>query len=53
MRRRLSSTFGREITTVIFGPGREPIYMPNKYLDLADIEVATKIYALAVVYALT
>ena len=41
-----TSSFGRDVETVIFGPGREPVYMPNESLELADIETATKIYAL-------
>ena len=31
--------------TVIFGPGREPVYTPNEWLETADIEQATRVYA--------
>ena len=47
-----TASFGKLVPTVIFGPGREPIYMPNEYLDLQDIEVATKVYALTAAMAL-
>lgn len=47
-----TGSFGRQVPTVIFGPGREPVYMPNEYLDLKDIEVATKVYALTAALAL-
>lgn len=47
-----TASFGKLVPTVIFGPGREPIYMPNEYLDLSDIEVATKVYALTAALAL-
>ncbi len=47
-----TASFGRIVPTVIFGPGREPIYMPNEYLDLKDIEIATKVYALTAALAL-
>lgn len=48
-----TATFGPWVPTVIYGPGREPVYMPNEYLDLADIETATKVYALTAAFALT
>ncbi len=47
-----TASFGKLVPTVIFGPGREPIYMPNEYLDLEDIRVATRVYALATALAL-
>ena len=47
-----TASFGKQVPTVIFGPGREPIYMPNEYLDLEDIAVATRVYALTTALAL-
>ena len=47
-----TASFGKSVPTVIFGPGREPIYMPNEYLDLEDIRIATQVYALAAALAL-
>lgn len=47
-----TASFGKLVPTVIFGPGREPIYMPNEYLDVEDIRVATRVYALATALAL-
>jgi acetylornithine deacetylase/succinyl-diaminopimelate desuccinylase-like protein len=41
-----TASFGRLCETVIFGPGGEPVYQPNESLALADIEAATRIYAL-------
>jgi acetylornithine deacetylase/succinyl-diaminopimelate desuccinylase-like protein len=41
-----TASFGRLCDTVIFGPGGEPVYQPNESLTLADIEAATRIYAL-------
>ena len=40
-----TSSFGSQVPTVIYGPGREPVYMPNEYLDLSDIHEATRVYA--------
>lgn len=39
-----TASFGAQVPTVIFGPGREPVYMPNEYLDLEDIRVAAQVY---------
>lgn len=47
-----TASFGHKVPTVIFGPGREPIYMPNEYLDLTEIEAAAQVYALTAVLAL-
>jgi acetylornithine deacetylase len=47
-----TASFGNLVPTVIFGPGREPIYMPNEYLDVDDIRVATQVYALTAALAL-
>ncbi len=41
-----TASFGKLIPTVIFGPGREPVYMPNEWLDTRDIECAARVYAL-------
>ena len=38
-----TASTGHHCPTVIFGPGREPVYMPNEWLDIADIEVAAKV----------
>jgi acetylornithine deacetylase len=40
-----TASFGRSVPTVIFGPGREPVYMPNEWLATEDIEVAARVYA--------
>lgn len=47
-----TSTFGPWVPTVIYGPGGEPVYMPNEYLPLSDIDTATKVYALTAAQAL-
>lgn len=38
-----TASTGHHCPTVIFGPGREPVYMPNEWLDVADIETAAKV----------
>ena len=38
-----TASTGHHCPTVIFGPGREPVYMPNEWLDVADIEIAAKV----------
>jgi len=40
-----TASFGRLVPTVIYGPGREPVYTPNEWLETADIEQATRVYA--------
>lgn len=40
-----TASFGRLVPTVIFGPGREPVYTPNEWLATADIELAARVYA--------
>ncbi len=40
-----TASTGHHCPTVIFGPGREPVYMPNEWLDVADIQTATKVNA--------
>jgi acetylornithine deacetylase len=42
-----TASFGPLVPTVIFGPGREPVYMPNEWLATADIELAARVYAAA------
>ena len=39
-----TASFGRLVPTVIFGPGREPVYTPNEWLATEDIEVASRTY---------
>ena len=39
-----TASFGHLIPTIIFGPGREPVYMPNEWLEIADIRIAAKTY---------
>jgi acetylornithine deacetylase/succinyl-diaminopimelate desuccinylase-like protein len=41
-----TASFGKLIPTVIFGPGREPVYMPNEWLATEDIAQAARVYAL-------
>jgi acetylornithine deacetylase len=40
-----TASFGKDIPTIIFGPGGEPVYCANESLSVADIEEATKVYA--------
>jgi acetylornithine deacetylase len=40
-----TASFGQQIPTVIFGPGGEPVYCADENLAVADIEEATKVYA--------
>jgi acetylornithine deacetylase/succinyl-diaminopimelate desuccinylase-like protein len=47
-----TASFGQLIPTVIFGPGREPVYTANEYLSVAEIETAARVYALTVALAL-
>jgi acetylornithine deacetylase/succinyl-diaminopimelate desuccinylase-like protein len=35
-----TASFGSKVPTVIFGPGHDPVYTPNEWLDTADIEEA-------------
>ena len=39
-----TASTGHLLPTVIFGPGREPVYMPNEWLAVEDIELATRVY---------
>ena len=38
-----TASTGHLVPTVIFGPGREPVYMPNEWLAVEDIHVATRV----------
>ena len=40
-----TASFGRDIPTVIFGPGGEPVYCPDEHLSMADLLEATRVYA--------
>jgi acetylornithine deacetylase len=40
-----TASFGHLLPTIIFGPGREPVYMPNEWLATDDIETAARVYA--------
>jgi len=40
-----TASFGRLVPTVIFGPGHEPVYMPNEWLATDDIVTAARVYA--------
>ncbi|MEE9277033.1 MAG: M20/M25/M40 family metallo-hydrolase [Dehalococcoidia bacterium] len=40
-----TASFGPLVPTAIYGPGREPVYMPNEYLDIEDIHEAARVYA--------
>jgi acetylornithine deacetylase len=48
-----TASFGGDIETVIFGPGGEPVYCADENLSVADIEEATKVYAVFAALALT
>jgi len=40
-----TASFGHLVPTVIFGPGHEPVYMPNEWLASDDIITAARVYA--------
>jgi acetylornithine deacetylase len=40
-----TASTGHLVPTVIYGPGREPVYMPNEWLATADIHTAARVYA--------
>lgn len=40
-----TASFGKLVPTVIFGPGHDPVYTPNEWLDIADIHCATRVNA--------
>ena len=43
---------GTSVETVIFGPGGDPVYQPNEFLEITDIEQACQINALTAAMAL-
>ena len=47
-----TASFGSSVSTVIFGPGGEPVYCANENLSVADIEEATRVYAVFAALAL-
>jgi acetylornithine deacetylase len=47
-----TASFGHLIPTVIFGPGREPVYTANEYLSVGEIATATQVYAACAAQAL-
>lgn len=44
-----TASVGKFVPTVIFGPGHDPVYTPNEYLEVADIERAARINTLTAV----
>jgi acetylornithine deacetylase/succinyl-diaminopimelate desuccinylase-like protein len=44
-----TASFGKIVPTVIFGPGHDPVYTPNEYLEVADIHRAAQINTLTAV----
>jgi acetylornithine deacetylase/succinyl-diaminopimelate desuccinylase-like protein len=40
-----TASTGQLVPTIIYGPGREPVYMPNEWLDVTDIHTAARVYA--------
>ena len=40
-----TASFGRDVPTVIFGPGGPPVYCPDEHLSVEQIHEATKVYA--------
>ncbi|MFT4306478.1 MAG: M20/M25/M40 family metallo-hydrolase [Microbacterium sp.] len=47
-----TSSTGKDVPTIIFGPGGEPVYCPDEHLAIADIVEAAKVYAAFAVIAL-
>jgi acetylornithine deacetylase len=48
-----TASFGAKVPTVIFGPGGPPVYCPDEHLAVADIQEATRAYAVFAALALT
>jgi len=48
-----TASFGHKVPTVIFGPGGPPVYCADEHLTVADIEEATRVYAVFGALALT
>lgn len=44
-----TASFGKQVPTVIFGPGHDPVYTPNEWLDTADIKLAAQVNTLMTV----
>jgi acetylornithine deacetylase/succinyl-diaminopimelate desuccinylase-like protein len=44
-----TASFGKVVPTVIFGPGHDPVYTPNEFLEVADIHRAAQINTLTAV----
>jgi acetylornithine deacetylase/succinyl-diaminopimelate desuccinylase-like protein len=42
-----TASTGHLVPTVIFGPGREPVYMPNEWLSAEDVRIAARVDAAA------
>lgn len=47
-----TASFGEKVPTVIFGPGGPPVYCPDEHLSVADINEATRVYAVFAALAL-
>jgi acetylornithine deacetylase/succinyl-diaminopimelate desuccinylase-like protein len=47
-----TASTGHYCPTVIFGPGREPVYMPNEWLAVEDVHVAARVNAVATAISL-
>jgi acetylornithine deacetylase/succinyl-diaminopimelate desuccinylase-like protein len=47
-----TASTGHHCPTVIFGPGREPVYMPNEWLAVEDVHVAARVNAVATAISL-
>jgi acetylornithine deacetylase len=44
-----TASFGKLVPTVIFGPGHDPVYTPNEFLEVRDIHRAAQINTLTAV----
>jgi acetylornithine deacetylase len=47
-----TASFGAKVPTVVFGPGRPPVYCADEHLAVADIHEAARAYALFAALAL-
>jgi acetylornithine deacetylase/succinyl-diaminopimelate desuccinylase-like protein len=43
-----TASTGHLVPTVIFGPGHEPVYMPNEWLAVEDVHVAATVNAVTI-----
>ncbi len=48
-----TASFGRDVPTVIFGPGGPPVYCADEHLSVEDVEEATRVYAAFATLALS